>query len=163
MGYTTEFTGSLELSQQATVEQIKYINDFSDSRRMKRDVKKLNEIYQGEHGFNGEYGIEGEYFIGGGELMGVNRDESIIDHNEPPVTQPSLWCQWVLSDDGMRLEWDGSEKFYSYVEWLKYLIDHFFKKWGINLNGKIIWQGEDMEDRGKITVMDNTVVVKELE
>jgi len=56
--------------------------------------------------------------------------------------------------------WDGGEKFYNYVEWLKYLINHFFEKWGVKLNGEVYWKGEDGEDMGKIVVKDNWVIVK---
>ena len=163
MGYTTEFNGSLELSRTATKIEIDYINDFSESRRMKRDVKKLNEIYKGEMGNpfakNPEdvYGIDGEYFIGQDELF--PRNESIIEDNNPPSTQPSLWCQWILTPNGTKLEWDKCEKFYSYVNWLKYLINNFFEKWEIKLNGEITWEGEDDDDLGKIVVTDNDVKI----
>ena len=58
------------------------------------------------------------------------------------------------------MEWDGGEKFYNYVEWLEYLIQHFFDKWGVKLNGEITWEGEDSGDMGKIVVVDNVVTVK---
>lgn len=72
-------------------------------------------------------------------------------------SQPGLWCQWELTDSGEQLEWDGSEKFYNYVEWLRYLINNFFAPWGITLNGEIEWFGEDRNDRGKIVVTNNVV------
>ena len=75
------------------------------------------------------------------------------------VTQPGLWCQWVVSDDGKYLEWDGGEKFYNYVDWLKYLIRHFFQNWGLVLNGEIEWKGEEFNDVGKIVVKDNVVKI----
>lgn len=163
MGYTTDFTGSFKLNQSATAEQINYLNTFSGTRRMKRDVLMLNELYNGLHGFNGNYGIDGEYFAFDDGRCGQNRDQSIIDYNTPPSTQPRLWCQWVLSEDGTELEWDGSEKFYSYVEWLNYLIANFFNNWGIQLNGIVKWQGEDIDDRGKIIVINNLITTEELE
>lgn len=165
MGYSTDFNGSLELSTAATPEQIEYIKNFIYSRRMARDVNKLQEIYKGEHGLPGVgYGIEGEYFCKDDGNFGQNdSDGSIIDFNQPPSTQPGLWCQWTLTEDGKYLEWDGGEKFYNYVEWLKYMIENFFRRWGIQLNGEIKWQGEEMDDRGKITVKNNLVKVKNLE
>lgn len=74
---------------------------------------------------------------------------------------PGFWCQWVPTDDGMGLEWDGNEKFYNYVEWLEHLIKKFFIPWGIKLNGEIEWEGEESGDLGKIIVTDNIVEVKE--
>lgn len=85
--------------------------------------------------------------------------------------QPGLWCQWVVDTeatmkDGVLvetgrtyLEWDGGQKFYNYVEWLKYLIKHFFSRWGVMLNGSIEWQGEESSDKGIIVVEDNVVKV----
>lgn len=131
------------------------------------------------------YGNEGEYFVGAGGSFGQdNKCKSIIDFNEAPGAldrnlfrdfneyweksqqhkkdgkcQPGLWLQWVLNEDGTQLEWDGNEKFYSYVEWLKYLINHFFEPWGIKLNGEVEWQGEESSDIGKIVVTDNKVQV----
>ena len=75
--------------------------------------------------------------------------------------QPGLWCQWELDTTGTELKWDGGEKFYNYIEWLEYLIKHFFAPWGIKLNGKIRWNGEDSYDVGLITVKNNLVTYKE--
>lgn len=71
--------------------------------------------------------------------------------------QPGLWCQWTVSEDGTLLMWDGGEKFYNYVEWLRYLVEHFFRPWGRKLDGEIYWQGEDPDDRGKIVVTANEI------
>ena len=30
------------------------------------------------------------------------------------TTYPGIWCQWVPTDDGKGIEWDGGEKFYNY-------------------------------------------------
>ena len=155
MGYTTDFSGSLSLSRQLTDVEKNYINKLQETRRMKRDVKKLMEKFNGEHGHptpksdkpEDIYGVDGEYFVGGGGFAGQDRDDSIIDYNTPPgqfgsiadvdrysinykriingECQPSLWLQWEITNENT-LEWDGGEKFYSYVEWLKYHIKHFF-------------------------------------
>lgn len=191
MGYTTEFEGGFSLSRTLTEEELNYINKFSETRRMKRDVNKLYELHKGEHGnpflpYDQTYGNEGEYFVGGNDHAGQDDDESIIDYNVPPGSperekdenfnqywtrkqlailggecQPGLWCQWIVSDEGEALIWDGGEKFYNYIEWLKYLINHFFSNWGVLLNGKMEWYGEDRDDIGLIIVKDNEVIVKE--
>lgn len=151
------------MDKPATLEQIEYLNRFSYTRRMKRDVAKLNELYKGEYGLPGVgYGQEGEFFCKNDGQFGQNGDASVVDSNEPPSTQPGLWCQWVLSEDGTKLEWDGSEKFYNYIEWLEYLIENFFKRWEIKLNGIVCWQGEEMSDRGEIEIEDNIVTTTEL-
>jgi hypothetical protein len=191
MGYTTDFDGSLKLSKQLTPEQKDYINLFSDTRRMKRDVNKLMELYGGKFGLVGItpdktpeeiYGLDGGYFVMDDGNMGQRRDNSIIDYNSPPglfvfetnlitkkleenkrrikegEAQPGLWCQWVINNKN-ELMWDGNEKFYNYVEWLKYLIKNFFQPWGVLLNGEIEWEGEESSDRGKIVVTNNEVKV----
>ena len=38
------------------------------------------------------------------------------------------------------------EKFYFYIEWLQYLIDEYFKPQGYELNGKINYRGERLDD-----------------
>jgi hypothetical protein len=55
--------------------------------------------------------------------------------------------------------WNGAEKFYYYVKWLEYLIEHFLAPWGYVLNGTVTWQGEEGEDQGTITLADNDVTV----
>lgn len=178
MGYTTDFNGGLLLSRPATEVEKNYLDKFSDTRRMKRDVEKLHEMFKGEHGNpfaktrEEIYGVDGEYFVGGLGSMGQTADASVIDQNCPPGQekpwllengdgQPGLWCQWVLNGDGTELEWDGNEKFYNYVEWLEYMIKHFFKPWGITLDGQIFWVGEDSSDQGIIKVKNNKVKVFE--
>ena len=79
-------------------------------------------------------------------------------HNESDY--PGCWCQWVPSQDGNAVVWDGCEKFYNYISWLEYLISNYFEKWGKKLNGEVTWQGEDDKDFGKIIVTDNVVSTK---
>lgn len=31
---------------------------------------------------------------------------------------PGIWCQWIINSNN-KLEWNGAEKFYYYVEWLR--------------------------------------------
>lgn len=162
MGYSTDFIGGFKLDKAANAEQINYINTFSSTRRMTRNPDELFKLYNGEFGFKGKYGIEGEYFAREDGDFGQTKDSSIISYNSHPSTQPGLWCQWILSEDGTELIWDDNEKLYNYVNWLKYLIDNFFTVWDIKLSGEIKYQGEDMEDRGLISVVDNLVTSKKL-
>jgi hypothetical protein len=92
MGYSTDFTGALQLSRQLTDKEKNYINLFSSTRRMKRDVNKLMELYKGEHGYpfatentpEAIYGREGEFFARRDGEHGQKKDDSIIDYNTPP-------------------------------------------------------------------------------
>jgi len=163
MGYTTDFSGSFKFNRPLTTQEGNFIREFNETRRMKRDVSKLMEFENGENGNpflpkEETYGVDGGYFVGGRESFS---DITIIDYNQPPQGQPGLWCQWTINKEGTELEWDGGEKFYSYTEWLEYLIKHFFSKWDVILNGEVTWQGEDSGDIGKIVVVDNDVTEKQ--
>lgn len=157
MGYTTDFYGSLEFNKPVAPWLVDYIDKFSKTRRVKRDPEKIKQQFPnwGDLCFNGDLGIEGGYFIGGLGYYGQDKDESVLDNNEPSSDQPGLWCQWIIEDD--KLVWDGGEKFYNYEEWLNYLIDNFFEPLGYVLNGDIEWQGEEYDDLGTIHVVDNVV------
>lgn len=130
------------------------------------------------------YGIDGAYFAMNDGASGQTRDKSVIDFNTPPgqlfgsqydfyylynenkrlaslsECQPGLWCDWQLTEDGKKLKWNGGEKFYEYTNWLKYMIEHFFKPWGIILNGEVKWQGESSDDMGIIICENNNVFEK---
>lgn len=178
MGYTTDFEGQLKISRPLSQKKTSYLNLLNSTRRMKRNVNKLMTIYKGKHGTPlpasdrpaDIYGYEGEYFAKDDGNMGQNGDESVIDHNKAPgqigwggghkYGQPGLWCGWEISEDGKFLQWDGGEKFYDYVDWLKYLIKHFFSPWGHKLNGEIKWFGEERTDIGTIVVKNNVVTTK---
>lgn len=148
MGYTTYFEGRLKFDRPVEDETFKLVNGLANTRRMKRKVDP-------------KYGVDGEFYIDGEGFMGQGSEDNIVDHNTPPETQPSLWLQWNINDDHEHLEWDGSEKFYSYIEWLEYLIEKIFDPKGYKLNGEIEWTGEDPDDRGMIKVVDNKVTVYE--
>jgi len=50
MGYTTEFSGKLNLSRPATVDERIYINSFSETRRMGRYPEVLMKHFNGKYG-----------------------------------------------------------------------------------------------------------------
>lgn len=162
MGYTTEFYGKIKIVPALSSELVEYINNFKETRRMKRDNKVLQNKYAGEYGFNNQYGVDGEYFIGGEGFMGQDFDPSVIDGNEPPVTQPSLWCQWEVTEDGNFIEWDGAEKFYESKAWMNYIIRNFIAPFGHVCNGEIKAQGEEINDRWMLIVKDNKATSKNL-
>lgn len=157
MGYTTEFRGSCRITPEISLKHANYINQLSETRRMKRDAslaEKMDDPLRMAVGL--PIGTEGAFFVGGTGSFGQGRDSSILNYNSPPADQPGLWCQWVVNDAG-ELEWSGMEKFYHYVEWLEYLIANFFGPWGYKLNGSIKYQGEERGDHGTIVVDENRV------
>lgn len=152
MGYQTDLYGTLKLNRQLTVDEKNFLEKLATTRRMARNIEG--------------YGVEGEFYVDDeAHGMGLG-DPTVIEHNTPPKTQPGLWLQWVPTEDGMGIEWDGNEKFYNYVEWLQYLIDSVFPyivKEGdepLVLNGEIEWEGEESGDLGRIVVKDNIIDVK---
>jgi hypothetical protein len=164
MGYTTDFFGEFTLDRELKPEHAAYLRKFNETRRMKRDAAKSElrpdplRIAAGL-----PIGVQGEFFVGAGGSRGQEKGASagdILDYNSPPSTQPSLWCQWTVSDNGMEIVWDQGEKFSDYVPWIEYLIDNFLKPWGYSLNGDVKWNGEDTYDLGLIEIRDNVMTVK---
>ncbi|WP_194150325.1 hypothetical protein [Prescottella subtropica] len=97
MGYTTTFTGEIHVHPPLNEAERAYLHRFSRSRRVDSPL--------GPYAFDGETaGDDSNRVVGG---------------------QPGLWCQWVPSDDGSRLVWNGLEKFYRSSAWMRYLIDTF--------------------------------------
>lgn len=146
MGYTTDFTGQIEVSPPLNDEEIEYLKKFSETRRMSCE--------------------QGPYYVDRGGLFGQDHEDGISNYNSPPAGQPSLWCQWVPTDDGQHIEWNGTEKFYCSVEWMQYLMDHFIGPTPLaapeldflqphTLNGEITAQGEEYDDRWVLKVENN--------
>lgn len=61
------------------------------------------------------------------------------------------------------IEWCGGEKFYYSEDWMRYIIDKILVPNGYVCNGEIIAQGEEMDDRWKLVVIDNVVKREELD
>lgn len=152
MGYTTDFDGQITVEPPLNAEEVHYLMLFAGTRRMKRG--------------------NGPYYVRGSGSFGQGSDPDIQNYNEPPAGQPGLWCQWVPTEDGAAIKWDGGEKFYHSPIWMQYLIEHFLKAGARAAkdlpflqanhvcNGVIYAQGEDPDDRWKLVVKDNVVSVK---
>jgi hypothetical protein len=141
-------------------EHANYLWVFSRTRRMRRDPGKALLLADPVREMVGlPLGEDAGYFTG--VTVGAGQgDESILDYNRPPKGQPGLWCQWIPNGDDTAIVWDGGEKFYNYVAWLEYLLDHFLRPWGYLLNGAVSWRGEQESDRGIIHVRENTITVE---
>jgi hypothetical protein len=151
VGYHTEFEGRVYITPPLNPQEIAYLTEFSETRRMKREM--------------------GPYFIGGTGYAGQGRDKDIEDYNSPPSGQPGLWCGWEPTEDGTAIKWNRREKFYSSTEWMRYLIDHFLKPSGLaketpgfegftfdhTVAGVIHAEGEEEEDIWDLVVWNNHV------
>lgn len=154
MGYTTEFYGKFTVEPPLNQSEIDYLNKFSHTRRMDR--------------------TKGEYYVDNAGFAGQDREDDILDYNRPPSTQPSLWCNWIPTEDGAGIEWNESEKFYRSAEWIEYIIDNFLKPrakasqsgdpqfdnftFDHTVSGVIECEGEDRHDVWLLTVDENVVM-----
>lgn len=158
MGYHTDFAGSFELDQPLTAAQVAYLQAFNRTRRMQRDTVVAATFPDPVRKAVGlPIGVAGGYYVGNTKNCGQEEDASIKNYNDPPPGQPGLWCQWVPTDDGHSIVWDEGEKFYDYVEWLQYIVDHFLKSWGRSITGEMRWEGEETGDLGTIYVKENKI------
>ena len=164
MGYTTSFNGSFNVSPALKPEHRDYLMKFNNTRRMTRDAAKAELLPDPLRIAAGlPIGEEACNYVGSTAPHG--QDESIygdpnsiiLDYNQAPGDQPGLWCQWIPTEDGAEIVWDEGEKFYDYVGWAKYLVEHFLSPWGYQLDGEVFWQGEDDEDFGKIKIVASQV------
>ena len=152
MGYTTDFSGSVAVVPALNAEEIAYLKKFAQSRRV--------------------HCTQGPYFVDrSGDFFGQG-SEGVLNFNAAPEGQPGLWCQWIPTDDGTKIEWDGGEKFYGAASWMKYIIDHFIGPnpiaktalpflHGHTCNGEIEAQGEESDDKWLLIVKDNIVSIAE--
>lgn len=178
MGYHTDFSGQFAIEPPLKPEHNLYLMKFKNTRRMKRDATIAATLPDPERDAVGlPIGPDAAYFVGGGGDYGQDKDVSVIDYNVAPGAmtyaeraaaglpyshanpgqQPGLWCQWVPTEEGDALEWDGGEKFYNYVDWLTYLVEHFLAPWGYKISGEVSWSGEESDDHGVIYAKDNQV------
>ena len=161
IGYTTDFWGKVEISPPLNPYEVAYLRDLAQTRRMDRE--------------------NGPFFVRGTGAMGQDHSPDVRNCNSPDPSQPGLWCQWLPSEDGTSIEWDGSEKFCNAPEWMAYIIGTFLDRrpddetvaamvkadlrlveftFDHVVTGIIDAQGEDSEDRWRLVVEDNIVTVQ---
>lgn len=158
MTHNTKFTGRFYFNQKVDSYTRELLEGLSKTRRMKRDIRKLSShlMIRLDEAIQ-KYGIEGQLYF---DLRDYGQyfDNSIMDYNQPPKGQPSLWCQWELRSDsnGDYLEWDGNDKFYCYIEWIQYIIDLTKDKY--ELNGTVSYINENFNDKGTINIERSTIL-----
>ena len=100
MGYCTEFSGDFfELDKPLRPEHKAYLEKFSNSRRMKRDVELLvNRPKPILDAVKLPIGEERAYFVDvPDDYYEDMSDPCIVYPSKPPKGQPSFWCRWILS------------------------------------------------------------------
>ena len=149
MGYYTNFSGKFRFSKKLNEDQVNYLNTFFNSRRMIRDVSKIKDLPDTiREKVDLPLGVEGEFFVAeDGHFFDNSINSGVLDYNTPPSTQPSLWCNFTATSKDLKLI-DG--KNYNFIEWAEYIQKNFLDRWGIKLDGKVKWMGEEKYDRGII-------------
>ena len=158
MGYTTYFDGGFSFNKKIDDRLRDYINGFANTRHMLYNTEKIKKDYEFYRIFtyDGNLGENGCLINDAKGLLDGFKTEYVLDYNNSGAC-PSLWAQWIVSDDGPELVWDGGEKFYEYDKWLVFYINNFFKKEDIILNGVSYYFGEDSQDAGFLIVDNNKV------
>ncbi|MDO9457252.1 hypothetical protein [Nocardioides sp.] len=107
MGYQTDFVGHIDIAPPLNDAETAYLTAFTRTRHFDRP--------------------EGPYFVSSNPYAEA-RDEKVAveTYNRTAAGQPELWCHWVPCGDGDCLTYDGIEKPYAPVEWMRYLVQHFF-------------------------------------
>lgn len=155
MGYSTDFTGQINIDPPLNLAERIYLKRFSQTRHMRRHL--------------------GPHWVSTIAYEDSNNERDVIDHNTPCPGVPSLWCDFTPTPDGKAIVWNESEKTQESDCWIRYIIDHFlkpdahskncderdpqFKEFQYNhvCNGELLAQGEDPHDRWKVLVKDNVV------
>ena len=108
------------------------------------------------------FGIEGAYYVNNpdmdGEAMGTRLSAGVLDYHRPPQGQPSLFCGWTITRS--RLIWSWNPEATAHIEWLRYLIRHFFSPWGYLLNGTLSWFNDVADNAGDIVVANNKITIR---
>lgn len=106
MGFSTDFIGHIDIEPPLNNAEIEYLTAFSASRRFVRDTP---------------------YDVPGNPRAETSEGVDSALYNRPHPGQPDLWCDWEVCWDGCCIAWNGTEKSYKMIPWLRYLIGHFLK------------------------------------
>lgn len=85
--------------------------------------------------------------------------EIAASDNSEQFTGIDAYFQWVPADTLEHIVWDEGEKFYKYVEQLRWLCGDWLDQRGIEAHGTMLWQGEETGDSGTLGVLGNEVSV----
>lgn len=135
------FQGHFTLNKQLTPALHEFLNKLNQSRRMGRFCD--NEIY----------GFQGEFYVDDAAVP-------ILNTNTPPITQPSLYCCWKPTEDGLGIEWDRNENFYEFTEWLNYIVNKILIPNDYSLTGDVDWVGDDPYEGGVLCVDNNFITLE---
>jgi hypothetical protein len=169
MGVYTEkyvFEGCIEIIPYLQEDVVKLINGLSETKRMKRDIKKLAEkLNISENECYEKYGIDGEFYYEPSEFdfehHDLKYDETIVNDYRPPSTQPCQYLHWKIENNN-KIVWDGTKKFQYFEDWIEYIIVRILKPQGYKCNGIINFVDAcGLEyGSGSIIVKNNRIKIK---
>jgi hypothetical protein len=91
-------------------------------------------------------------------------DEDVYKrYTSTPDTIPTTYNQWTTNEDGTMIIFNGGEKFYDYVHWLRWIVKHYLKPRNLTIDGSVTWQGEKIDDVGIIFATDNRITSRKVE
>ncbi|WP_394941155.1 hypothetical protein [Psychromicrobium sp. YIM B11713] len=154
MGYSTDFSGTLNVTPPLNQAERDFLADFANTRHTSPE----------------------------GLLFVTQPEGFYVSGNEPQGGKPGIWCHWVAGEDG-NLTWDEEEKTYNHAEWLDWIITDLFGPDSRDfvqqrlsedprlqhfthdhiVNGIIEASGEDSGDLWRIKVTNNNVQIQNAE
>ena len=159
MGYNTDYKGEFYIYKTSTGRKAKLpkklgvlLVNLSRTRRMYRDVKKLAEFLKiSIKECKEKFGNYGEFYFHNDNKMGQTHTPDIIDFNNPPPTQPGLWCNFTYDSKKNAVVWNSSEKTYDGTQWIDYILRILHKN-GYEMRGTMVWRGGELGPLGTINV-----------
>lgn len=158
MGYTTDFIGHIDIEPRLNASEIAYLEAFRHTRHFDRG--------------GSPYEVPGNPLAPDADGVPTERYNALA----PGV--PQLYCQWTVCGTGCCLAYDGDEKFYEPIAWLRYLIDHLLGPGAAaeraghpqleaftfdhRLHGMVVGCRRDTRELFAITVSDNCVTTEVL-
>ena len=157
MGYHTDFTGRVDIVPPLNAVEVAYLQAFNRTRHNLAGVS-VHAVEQPSVG-----------------------PRMLRLSDEPHPGKPGYYCPWTVCDDGTALVWDGTEKPYEPVEWMRYVVGTFlappssefphhprlclpiggppFDQFTFDhvCNGEFEAQGEEPGDHWHLLVADNEV------
>ena len=159
MGYTTDFVGHIDIAPHLNAGEIGYLQAFRYARHFDRGGSP--------------------YDVPGNPLAPDSEDVPMERYNSVEHGMPQLYCQWAPCGSGCCLAFDGNEKFYEPVDWLRYQINHLLKPgakasktghpqlsdftFDHRLDGMIVGCRRDNRELFAITVTNNRVTRRVLQ
>jgi hypothetical protein len=151
MGHSTDFIGHIDIEPPLNDAEIDYLGAICTSRRFDR--------------------ADGPYDVPGNPRAETSDGIDPDRYNRCAPGQPNLWCDWQVCWEGCCLAWNGTEKSYSMIQWLRYLIAHFLEPGAAaagnprfahfafdhRLNGMVVGCRRDTKELFAVRVRDNRV------